>query len=204
MPDMLINYTGNSMYPALKIGDILNVLPFKSCSSICKGDIIVYFHPGNHCRIVHRVISIDSYGIRTRGDNNNEKDPYILRAEKIIGLVLSIQRKNKSLKIYGGMKGIGYVCLIKLRKTLTSRFIKILGPIYRKLAESTILKIMIPRRLLSPKIIFFKRPGGQMIQIFVGTWLIGRLEPSSNQWRIKPPFRLFIDEKTLPHKVMQD
>ena len=66
-----IVYKGPSMNPTLKAPDILHVIPYNGGKIKC-GDVIVFEHPegDGKNRITHRVISVDSNGIRTHGDNN--------------------------------------------------------------------------------------------------------------------------------------
>lgn len=80
----------NSMYPTLKVNDLIivsNVDP----SSLDVGDIIVFYNPFNPKeRIVHRiyeVISRDPPIFRTKGDNNSFPDAWKVNGEAVIGKV---------------------------------------------------------------------------------------------------------------------
>jgi len=191
-----IFYKGSSMYPILKNNDVLKISYYKN-RKIKKGDIIVFISPENGQKNIHRIISINSGEIRTRGDNNRNRDKWILNPGNVIGYVHHIYRRNKSIKVLGGL--IGYLCSILLRifnriNILISSFI---GSVYYKMSKSNIIR-QLPYFNINFKVISFNRPSGKELQLFIGKNLIGRLLPGENIWRIKPPFRLFINEGNLP------
>ena len=95
MPDNFYKkiYTGPSMNPAFKVLDGLQIIPYRD-RMIRPGDVIVFNPPGLSHRVTHRVISVDSQGIRTRGDNNPYDDPWILTPDQVLGRVVCAQRRN--------------------------------------------------------------------------------------------------------------
>ena len=71
-----------SMEPILKVGGILyyekiNLDDFK------KDDILVY--QLNEHIVSHRIVNINEYGFKTKGDNNNSNDSYIVDKNNVIG-----------------------------------------------------------------------------------------------------------------------
>ena len=84
----------NSMYPTLKINDII-VVKNVPIDDIKVGDIIVFKSPLNpDIPIVHRVVDI---GVRngvkffiTKGDNNPTRDPWTVTPEMVIGKVIYV------------------------------------------------------------------------------------------------------------------
>jgi hypothetical protein len=48
-----------------------------------------------------------------------------------------------------------------------------------------------------PRVVAFERPKGTEYHVLIGPRLIGQLLPGE-QWRIERPFRLFVEEKSLP------
>ena len=108
VPDSIqkfVIYRGPSMNPILKKKDILEVIPYKKKPIRC-GDVVVFVCPkGGDKLVVHRVISIDSKGIRTRGDNNNCIDPWYLSSQDILGYVARIKRQSWPLPVHRGVKG---------------------------------------------------------------------------------------------------
>lgn len=83
----------NSMYPTLKVGDIIIVKGVQP-SQIKVGDIIVFssknVYPG--LTVVHRVINVmyndGEYYFRTKGDNNPFPDPCCVAGNEVKGIVI--------------------------------------------------------------------------------------------------------------------
>lgn len=80
-----------SMTPKIEKGDIVILESLKSSeiSEIKKDDILVYNHENKI--IVHRVIKISNVNnkitFRTKGDNNDTKDSWIVKESDVIGIV---------------------------------------------------------------------------------------------------------------------
>ena len=75
---------GESMRPAINSKDKVTI-------SIVVGDIIAYKRNDARNITIHRVVNIcDNYRIilKTKGDNNNNEDPYIVDESSFIGIVL--------------------------------------------------------------------------------------------------------------------
>ncbi len=100
----ILNYTGPSMNPTLKVGDGMTVVPYGN-RRIRVGDVVVFRSPKQDHYVVHRVVSVDSQGIRTIGDNNDRIDPWVLSPDNIMGRVISARRKNRDVTIHGGTRG---------------------------------------------------------------------------------------------------
>jgi signal peptidase I len=66
---------GTSMLPTLEGGDLV-VIQGVSVSDVHVGDIIVYGPPCSNTgsSVIHRVVSINSQGLVTKGDNNPDTD----------------------------------------------------------------------------------------------------------------------------------
>lgn len=84
----------NSMDPLLDQGTtVLSVKP-KSVDDISIGDIVIFKAENSQVPIVHRVVSMeaDSEGafFITKGDNNPEEDPYMVRFNDLIAVVIGI------------------------------------------------------------------------------------------------------------------
>ena len=82
----------NSMYPTFARGDavVVQKLEKKEFSKLKKGDILYYSKDGK--LIIHRIIEIKEteekkLEIKTKGDNNNTEDNWIIKEEEIIGKV---------------------------------------------------------------------------------------------------------------------
>jgi signal peptidase len=190
------------MNPTLRAGDGLQVEPYEG-KKIRVGDVVVFISPENGHNITHRVISIDSEGIRTRGDNNKNKDSWVLSPEGIIGRVIYAHRGKIRKKVLGGFTGELFSATVRLEKTLDSRISSLLRPAYRWMVKTGFL-----RRLLNLQmkliVITLNRTDGTELQLLVGRHVIGKLRRGDTQWQIQRPFRLFVDEKSLPTNELRD
>jgi len=192
----LINHMGPSMNPTLKSGDGLQVIPYDG-KKIRLGDVVVFISPGDNRKIAHRVVSVNSQEIKTRGDNNNQVDSFVLSPDNIIGCVVYAQRGNKRRKVFGGPTGQLFAIAVRALKMFDSRISYLLRPPYNWMARTGVFSRLM-HRLIKPKVIPLIRPKGTELQLLIGERVIGRLLPGKSRWHIKPPFRLFVDETTLP------
>jgi signal peptidase len=201
MPDIPLKsiiYTGPSMNPTLKAGDKLYVTPYDG-QKIRPGDVIVFLSPESGRKVTHRIISADSHGIRTRGDNNSKIDPWILSPDKILGRVGYAKKINRWRRICGGEIGQLYGLMLKAIHLIDSSISPIFRPAYQWLSKSGILTryVLIQKKI---RVLSYKRPGGNEFQLLLGKYLIGRCPPGKNKWDIRRPFRLFINEASLPQR----
>jgi len=196
MVELTINYTGNSMFPTLRKGDILRVVPFRE-REISLGDVVVYRSPCNGSLIVHRVVAVDKGFVQTKGDNARFKDNIALLPDEIIGKVVSVRRGEKKIKISGRFLGRVYGLVLGTGKYIRVFLSNLLRPAYRCLAQTGILRDLFSR-FFHTKVSGFKCKNGLDLQLLWGRRVIGRRSPGSLQWHIRPPFRLFIDERSLP------
>ena len=71
--------SSGSMYPELKMFDIIVITGHKAFEDVKVGDIIVFDRPKDHNKvIVHRVVAVvddDPITLRTKGDNNQSSIP---------------------------------------------------------------------------------------------------------------------------------
>jgi signal peptidase I len=190
------NYIGPSMNPLLLNGDGLHIVPYKD-RAIRTGDVIVFIQPGGETKIVHRVVSVDAKGIRTRGDNATTVDPWILAPDHILGRVTYIQRKNRRRTIFGGFMGQLVAFSFRCTRLFDAVVSFLLRPFYHRLSRSTLLRKTL-HSILKPRVLFFRRPEGMELQLVVGHRLIGRRLPGKVNWEIRRPFRLCVDEALLP------
>jgi Signal peptidase, peptidase S26 len=189
------NYNGPSMNPTFKAGDRLLVVPYAE-RKISVGDVIVFRPEGNERTITHRVIAVDARGVVTRGDNNNQIDPWHLQSHEIMGCVTSASRGAATMKVAGGRKGLLYARLRWVIKHADRTISRPLHPIYHRLADTGILSRLLPA-WARPRVVLFTKPSGQETQLLMGKQLIGRRRPGADQWQIRRPFRLFIDQSLL-------
>lgn len=183
------------MNPTLKSGDGLEVVPYDG-KKIRRGDVIVFFSPEGGQKITHRVVCVDSYGIKTQGDNNNQVDPWIVSSDTIIGRVVYAQRGNKRRRVFGGPTGQLFAIVGKGKKVLDMLISSLLRHPYHWVVRVSIFRRLM-HRMIKARTISFKRPEGIELQLLIGRRVIGRLLPGKKKWCIQRPFRLFLDESSL-------
>ncbi len=190
-------YTGSSMFPALKASDTIHVLLCEG-KQIRRGDVIVFSPPAGNDMVVHRVVSISDQGLRTRGDNNNDIDPWSLSPGRIVGRVVCAQRGKRLLTIYGGTSGLLYVSAIRFFCNFDFVISSFLHPLYHRLAETELFRRWLPDGMHT-RVFSFNRSDGMEFQLIMAGHVIGRLLPGKNEWFIRRPFRLFVNEASLPN-----
>jgi signal peptidase len=191
-----MTYTGPSMNPTLQAPDTLKVIPYNDREIKC-GDVVSLIPPGGGHKVIHRVISIDSHGIKTKGDHNANIDMWVLSPDNILGQVVYTRRGDRWLRIYGGP--MGRMHALKVRTIRKINFI-ISAPLhspYRWLARKGVFRGWLPERM-KIHVLSFKRPYGADMQLLMGNRVIGRYFREKNRWEIRRPYRLFVDEESLP------
>lgn len=92
-PVRILIVKSNSMYPELRINDIIII---KKLNNYNVNDIITY-SIDNKVLITHRIVKINDNDFITKGDNNNSEDKEIIKLENIKGKV--IHKINRSYQI---------------------------------------------------------------------------------------------------------
>lgn len=189
-------HTGFSMNPILQNFDILEIEPYKN-RQICTGDIICFQIPDKSeipVKIIHRIIKINSKGIYTRGDNSKNIDPWILSSHNIHARVTGLSRSGRHITIAGGKNGIRAGFTARQYCAVTRIFSKFLSASYHYLAETDIFTRLLPAHM-RPCIITYQK---KHVHIMIGKTMAGRYDDTLKRWIIKKPFRLFVNEKSLP------
>ena len=189
-------HVGPSMNPTLNGQDLLEIKPYGE-KDPKPGDIILFRSPQNDNFVVHRIIRTSSRGILTRGDNNSLTDPWLLQPGDAYGKVIAAHRGEASRKITSGFMGrlTGLFC--RLRRLILLLLTKILRPVYRSFCSGGNLHRLNPVRL-QPRVASFKSGPNTCHQLLLGSSIIGSYDTSHLRWRIKRPYRVFIDELSLP------
>jgi hypothetical protein len=183
-----IIYTGPSMNPTLKNLDKLFYAPCEN-SKIKRGDIVVFLNQDQNLKIIHRVIRANHMGIVTQGDNNSKADASVLRPDQIIGRIIYGERHNRKIRIYNGLPGTMQAARIRGIREIKECLFTFLKLPYHLLAG----KFRLP---LKTKVLVFQRPEGKEIQLVISKVVVARQLPGKD-WKIRPPFRLFLDESSL-------
>lgn len=191
----IVFYTGPSMSPTLKVGDLLYITPCDS-QNVRTGDVIVFKPPNREICITHRIISVEPGAIRVRGDNNTHMDPWALNPDHIIGKVTHAQGKRRR-RILGGYSGHVYALVIHALNRGMDWLSVLFRPVYYWFSQKGIPRQWLPFHLKT-RVIAYNRHNGIEMQLFVGRCVIGRLRPRADRWQIRSPFRLIVDEASLP------
>lgn len=192
---MSVLHIGNSMNPILNTSDILKVESYSNLK-IKSGDIIVFLPPGLDHKVTHRIISINLNNIRTQGDNNDDIDPWVLSPEDILGYVKFVQRKNKQFRLHRGLRGQLLVTIIRTFRAVKLKIFSVFRPLYNYLSQSGIFRQPWLLNYMKIRVLSFKKGESLELQLVMGKHLIGR-RLSKGQWKIRYPFKLFIDETSL-------
>lgn len=187
---------GESMRPLFRPGDRIR---FISCRAeeVRPGDVIIFVVSGQTERVVHRVISTGPDGLQTRGDANPHADGWIVRQADLVGRAVEVERRGKLMPVAGGLAGRLLAACIRTARWADHLASYILNPCYRGLARCGICRALLPTSL-RPKVITFERDGAREMQLVLGRRIIGRRPAGTGTWSIRRPFRLFVDEQSLP------
>jgi hypothetical protein len=190
-------YTGTSMSPTLRAGDVLHVSALRAEQIRC-GDVAVFIVDARSQVVVHRIVSRTDAGFVSMGDNNASPDSHLLPPGDIIGRVFVAENHGKTRRIRGGLQGRVEGFVRRLGCLTERKMCGVLRPLYRFLAESGVFR-KLGRPALQTKVVMYHRHTGDAeLQLLWKNRAIGRLASGNERWVIKRPFRLLIDEKRLP------
>lgn len=77
--------TSGSMEPALRVGSVIVVEPIET-DDVRTGDVVTFRLPTGDVT-THRVVDIDRIGLTTKGDANEDIDPWIVTGDELLGRV---------------------------------------------------------------------------------------------------------------------
>jgi signal peptidase I len=192
-------YVGPSMNPTLREPEMMEIVP---CGGrpLRAGDVVFFLPPGSDRPVVHRVGRVTTAGISTRGDNNVLEDPILLRSEDIRGRVVAAWRGRKRREIAGGFRGRWNGRWLRLRRLMDRGVSPLLHPLYRSLSLRGGVARCLPVSF-RPRVVVFRDQGKDRFRLLLGERVIGRYEEQERQWQIQRPFRLLVDERTLPGRT---
>ena len=188
-------YSGISMNPLMREGDVLLIVPYDG-QEIRVGDVVAFPHPETPRKVIHRVVAVGSEGIRTKGDNTAAVDDWLLKPADLLGKVTAIQRQERTLPVPQTVPASLY--LLKGRHWLDGTISRLLRPVYHRLAQSGLFQGRLAA-WMKPELIYLPRAEGLEWQLWLGKFLIGRKKSDQPRWVIRRPFRLFVDEASLPN-----
>jgi hypothetical protein len=184
------------MRPLFRPGDRIRFVPCR-IEELRRGDVIIFVPPGKQERVVHRVVCCGTDGVRTRGDANGRVDSWELRQGDIVGRAVSLERKGRVIPVAGGFAGRFLSACIRVLRQADHLASHVLNPCYRSLAQSGFVRALLPSAF-RPKVITFDRDGATEMQLVLGKRIIGRCTPGEATWEIRRPFRLLVQEDSLP------
>lgn len=191
-----LRYIGSSMNPLFRDLDILHIRPLPP-SKIRAGDIIVFKPPQSNETIVHRVLQITPGGFITKGDNCSHPDKYLVQPSDIIGITVSYNRINRTIKVRRGFAGSLINSFIR-RQLSTVNHAKIIAVFFL----ITFCKIKLIRktlnRLVKYRIISASVQNNNCICLYLGKRKVGVYDSAENCWKISPPYDRIIDFEKLP------
>ena len=184
-------YIGPSMNPTLKAPDILEVTPYKG-EKIQVGDVLTFPHPDGSKNITHRAIYVGPDGVRTRGDNNSNLDPWLLKPANITGRVDWALRGKWRRFIHGGFQGGLFECYVRSIRFIKRGLLRLVRPFYKKVVKSGWLKKIIPLQL-KPTLVSYSKKDYWELQLVLGKRVVGRRVPGRH-WKINPLIKPFLAE----------
>ncbi len=196
-PSSFVVYTGSSMNPTLAEPDVVEIESYDRRRPRV-GDVVYFRPPGDGREIVHRVVAVTPQGVRTAGDNCLADDDFVVQPADVIGQVVAARRGARRRTIAGGWRGQLTRHAARLRRVVDRVGVRWLGGVYRALGWADALHRLTPPQL-QPRVVAFPARGHLHLKLMMGSRLIGRYDFSAERWIIRRPFRLFVDERALPH-----
>ena len=177
-------YTGSSMLPTFKPGQVLYVRPM--VESPRPGDVVVY-KSGKQI-IVHRVKALQANGFITRGDNNPRDDTPI-KPQQIIGIVKKVDDWGRPRSVMGGRRGLWLAQLRWILQALYTNSLPWLGAPYRWLKARRWAG-----RIWQPHIttVQLQTQDGPMIKYVVLGKTVATWQPELKRFLCRRPYDLII------------
>jgi hypothetical protein len=85
----------------------------------------------------------------------------------------------------------------QFRRLTINTIAMLLGPVYRYFSAAGLIKWLMPNRL-QPHVASFKANHDVSYKLLLGKRVIGFYDDTLHKWHIKRPYRLIIDETSLP------
>lgn len=197
--------TGVSMRPTLDEPDLLEVRPYGP-RRVRRGDVVCFKSPDTGRTVVHRVVSVGrpgtrdgrpTDGIRTRGDNNLNDDPWVLQAGDVIGWVAAAQRGARRRAIASGWQGLVGLGCVRLGRRIRRSAGLVPHTLYDFAAGLGPFDYLLPRSLRA-RLARFDARHRVFLKLLIGGHEVGQYDFRLKRWEIQRPFRLFVDPQALP------
>jgi signal peptidase len=189
-------HRSTSMNQTLNRQDILEIADYQERKPV-SGDVILFLPPDGTDYFVHRIAHSGPDGFLTKGDNNNDIDPWTVQNKNIRGRVIAAYTGDRRRTIAGGFTGRMTAVSCSLNRKIEGLLIKLFRPFYRSLCTGGNLNRLVPFRL-TPQVATYRSGSDNLHKLILGKREIGSYDESLLQWQIKRPYRLFVDESSLP------
>jgi hypothetical protein len=184
------------MNPTLHEPEIIEIMPYGS-SPLQVGDVAYFFSPETDRLVIHRIVRVTREGISTLGDNNACKDAFLLKPKNIKGQVVAAWQGQKRRKIAGGLRGKLAGSWLHWQHALDQGISSWLHPLYQALSNRDLITRILSASL-RPQVVVFNARGQNQFRILLGQRIIGQYDDVRQRWQIRRPFRLLVNERTLP------
>jgi signal peptidase I len=198
-------YTGTSMSPTFRARDLLEIRPYGT-RRVHPGDIVCFKSPEADMTVIHRVVAVERRRtedgrprevIRTRGDNNRQTDAWVLQPEDIIGRVAAVQRGSRRKMVPGAWRGLLVLRLARLGRSTRKRTGLLPHALYRLVVGLGPFDYLLPKSR-RPRVVRFDARYQVFLKILSGGQTVGQWSDRLEEWRIRHPFHLFVNEQSLP------
>jgi len=174
------------MYPTLREKDVI-ILQQDRPSHPRVGDVILFTHPIDHHKIIHRIVRIKN-SVETQGDWNHSVDPWQIDPGNIISRIDYVLRGNRKIRIHGGALGGMIRLFIRCRYWLQLKRFPFAHSITHRISGA--LWRFLPTKY-RPRIYTFAGASGEDQQLLMGRLVIGWRRPGG-RWFIKHRYRMFV------------
>ncbi|KAB2928079.1 MAG: S26 family signal peptidase [Candidatus Contendobacter sp.] len=189
-------YAGPSMNPTLVEPELIEIEPYYD-RPVRVGDVVFFTRPDEADFIVHRVVRITAAGLRTRGDDNSQDDADWLQISAIHGQVVAAWWGQRRRVIAGGRAGWLLAQGLRVRRFAYRLIARSLRRPYHALARWGFIRTL-AAPWFKPQVIAFSGRSRYTRQLWWGQRLIGNYDAQVQQWRIRHPYRLWVDAAALP------
>jgi hypothetical protein len=183
-------YTGRSMWPTFRPGDVLEVRP--AATRPRPGDVVIFRpaqRPGGDEVFAHRVTAAGAAGLQTRGDNNPRPDPWRAAPEQVLGVVTHCRRAARVRRVTGGWRGL---LGARLRYALRRLGLQLRRPL--RAAYAALRASGAPGRLWRPctERVAVESLQGPLVKVLWRRRTVARWWPRQDRFVCRKPFDLFL------------
>jgi len=173
------------MRSTFKPGEVLYTRP--AGRAVKPGDVVVYEQGG--VRVVHRVVSVETGGVRTRGDNNPSADQGVIPYEQILGVVEKAEDWDQARIITGGEKGAAKAATRWKLQAMLNQLRPIIGAPYRWLKGLRLVPKLWRPRIRQISVIVERR---EIVKYLVNGRTVATFDPACGCFTCRRPYDLVI------------